>query len=625
MSKKSFAETALKLGGKSDDEAKRIGKIDSAEDELESLFNPKYQTINSPAHQAVWGMTFPEWAFDIKDFGHKENLNKIKQKCINAVNMHKENGTLYDEDGKLSEQLFKDLGEEGYFGLLINLPGKLAMPMVEFATFLSEMATIEPQVAGLASIHGCIGAVDPVRTFGNDFQKAKFLPKLASGESTSGFALTEPCAGSDMTALKTTAVLDGDDYVVNGEKLFITNATYGNTIALVAMIDKEPQVLIAELPDQETNSFKVKKYGIHALHHLHNDSLIFKDFRIPKENLLDPKKGNGLTIAYHGLNLGRISVCANAAGCMRSMLADMLPWADYRETYGDKIANRELVQNRIALTAGNILSSDALVVWCSQLLDEGYRGELECIIAKIHGSECQKETAIEYYMKTHGGRSFLKGHRFGDNVHDLLAPCIYEGECDMLALAFFKSLVKDHGKKYFEPIGKAMYKAGVKGTPSPWKVLTNFRSFWPYFKWLFKRNTSSKQFPDVNNVPVKLWHHYQFAASQLKKADVEIDKIMRKHQLKLADRQLCMSMLSHKIQKLITMMVLISYVSKIEEDELYIDIADVALDNLSNKITGKHPSNHQNKKAVKLGARISDSDFVGDIEPYDILMPYKAI
>jgi len=623
MSKESFAETAMRLGGKSDDEAKRIGKIDSAEDELESLFSPKYQTSNSPAHQAVWGMKFPEWAFDIKDYGHNEKFNKIKQKCFNVVESHKEGGTLYAKNGKLSKGLLADLSHAGYFGLLIDLPNNPKFPMVEFATFLSEMATIEPQVAGLASIHGCIGAVDPVRTFGNKYQKEKFLPKLASGESTSGFALTEPCAGSDMTALKTTAVLDGDDYIVNGEKLFITNAAYGNTIALVAMINKEPQVLITELPNQETESFKVKTYGIHALKHLHNDSLVFTDFRVPAENLLDPKKGNGLTIAYHGLNLGRISVCANAAGCMRAMLADMLPWADYRETYGDKIGNRELVQNRIAKTAGNILSSDALVVWCSQLLDEGYRGELECIIAKIHGSECQKETAIEYYMKTHGGRSFLKGHRFGDNIHDLLAPCIYEGECDMLSLAFFKSVVKDHGKKYFEPIGKAMYKSGIKGTPSPWQVLRNIKSFWPYMKWMFKRNVSKKSFPDVANIPVKLWPHYTFVVEQLKKSDVEIDKMMRKYQLKLADKQVRMSLLSSKIQKLITMMALIHYVAKIQEDDLYIDIADVSLDDLTNKIKGKHPNDYQIKKAVKLGSRISESDFVGKIEPYDILMPYK--
>src|SRR5207244_11701984 len=133
-----------------------------------------------------------------------------------------------------------------------------------------------------------------------------------------------------------------------------------------------------------------------------------------------------------------------------------------RSTYGQTINTRELVKRRIARLAALIAGADALVAWTSWLIDQGYRGELECIVAKIFGSEAQKEAAIELFMKTHGGRSFLKGHLFGDNVHDFLAPCIYEGEGDMLGMAFFKSLVKEHGKAFFEPIGKALQRAQIK-------------------------------------------------------------------------------------------------------------------------------------------------------------------
>src|SRR6266852_256597 len=101
--------------------------------------------------------------------------------------------------------------------------GGQGAPFARFSRFLTQVATYDPMVAGLASVHGCIGAVDPVRTFGNVEQKARFLPRLASGQALSGFALTEPCAGSDLTALRTTATLAGDDFEVNGEKLFITN------------------------------------------------------------------------------------------------------------------------------------------------------------------------------------------------------------------------------------------------------------------------------------------------------------------------------------------------------------------------------------------------------------------
>ncbi len=128
-------------------------------------------------------------------------------------------------------------------------------------------------IAGLASVHGCIGAVDPVRTFGTPEQKERFLPKLASGEALSGFALTEPCAGSDLTALRTTAVLDGDDYVVNGEKLFITNAIPGRTVGLVVLIDGKPAVLIVDLPPQENEHFQLVPYGLYALRQAYNNGL----------------------------------------------------------------------------------------------------------------------------------------------------------------------------------------------------------------------------------------------------------------------------------------------------------------------------------------------------------------
>ena len=151
-----------------------------------------------------------------------------------------------------------------------------------------------------------------------------------------------------------------------------------------------------------------------------------------------------------------MALCATAAGTMRTMLANMLPWAQFRKTYGNAIVTRELVRRRIARLAGLIVSCDALVSWCGFMLDEGFRGEMECVVAKIWGSEAQKEASIELFMKTHGGRAFLRGHMFGDNVHEYLAHCIYEGEGEMLGMVFFKSLVKHHGTTYFQAIGEAL-------------------------------------------------------------------------------------------------------------------------------------------------------------------------
>ena len=134
----------------------------------------------------------------------------------------------------------------------------------------------DPTIAGLASVHGCIGAVDPVRTFGTAEQKQRFLPLLASGERLSAFALTEPCAGSDLTALRTTARRDGDEYVVNGEKLFITNVVPGRMVAAVCLIEDRPAVLVMDLPQQEDEHFQLKKYGLYALKHTYNQGMVFR-------------------------------------------------------------------------------------------------------------------------------------------------------------------------------------------------------------------------------------------------------------------------------------------------------------------------------------------------------------
>jgi acyl-CoA dehydrogenase len=311
-------------------------------------------------------------------------------------------------------------------------------------------AMIDPTVATSCD---CIGAVDPVRSFGNPEQKQKYLPRLANGERLPAFALTEPGAGADLSVLKTVAEWAGEDYLVNGEKLFITNAVPGRTVGLVCLIENKPALLIADLSDHKDEHFQTVKYGLYALKQSYNNGLKFHDFRVPRKNPLKTTAGDGLTIAYHGLNLGRVALCENAAGTMRGMLANMLPWANFRKTYGAAIISRELVLRRVVRLANLIVGCGALVAWCSWLFDQGYRGEMECFIAKIFGSEAQKEAAIELFMKTHGGRAFLHGQLSGENVHEYLAPCIYEGEGEMLGMGFFKSLIKEHGKTFFESIG----------------------------------------------------------------------------------------------------------------------------------------------------------------------------
>jgi alkylation response protein AidB-like acyl-CoA dehydrogenase len=624
----SFAETALKLGGKSDDEARRTGAIDKADDQVEALFAPQYQTLSSPAHRAVWDRGVPVELFQSRDPSTPHDVQQVMDAAVGVVHQHRGANTLLNENGKITEEVMQDLAGTGYWGLLVDREfGGSGTPFSSFAPFLTRMAMADPTIAGLASVHGCIGAVDPVRTFGDAEQKQRFLPGLADGSRLSAFALTEPSAGSDLTQLRTRAVLDGDHYVVNGEKLFITNVVPGRTIGLVCLVEDRPAVLIVELPAKENENFQLRKYGIWALKHTYNQGILFNDLRVPKENLLVPTRGDGLTVAYHGLNLGRVALCANAAGTMRIMMASMIPWAKFRVTYSAPIGNRELVQRRLGRLAGLITACDALTAWCAGLIDDGYRGEMECIIAKIFGSEAQKHAAIELFMKTHGGRSFLHGHLLGDNVHEYLAPCIYEGEGEMLGMAFFKSLVKHHGKTYFEPVGKALAAAGIK-KPNPlnpvhaWALKSVVS---PYLKWMVAQRllpTANRQLPSM---PSELRAHAAFACTKMQKMALEISGTMSKFQLSLADRQCRMAELSVRCQDLIVILCTALYGAR-QSDEIVRASADVLCQELIQNYTGKRASNRYYRQVTELGGAIADGNFrsIAGLSPDEIMMSYEA-
>jgi hypothetical protein len=307
------------------------------------------------------------------------------------------------------------------------------------------------------------------------------------------------------------------------------------------------------------------------------------------------------------------------------MMASMIPWAKYRKTYGAVIATRELVQRRLGRIAGLIVACDAMVQWGGGLIDEGYRGEMECVIAKIFGSETQKEAAIELLMKTHGGRSFLHGHLFGDNVHEYLAPCIYEGEGEMLAMAFFKSLVKQHGVQFFEPIGKALQAAGIK-KPNPlnpahaWALRS---ALIPYAKWVAGQKLRPKPRPKLPAMPEALRQHADFATAFLQRSPGEISSTMQKHQLGLADRQCRMSELSQRIQDAVTILCTTLYAAR-QTDEVVRQAADVVCQDLTRKITGRRASDRYYRTVTRLGDVIAQGGFksIAGVEAGEILMPY---
>src|SRR5262249_29944441 len=211
--------------------------------------------------------------------------------------------------------------------------------------------------------------------------------------------------------------------------------------------------------------------------------------------------------------------------------------------------------------------------------------------AKIFGSGAQKEAAIELFMKTHGGRSFLKGHPLGDNVHEFLAPCIYEGEGEMLGMAFFKSLVKEHGKQFFEPIGKALQAHGMKtlNQANPVHLWRLRRELWSYSKWKMAQAFTGRDRQTVAGMDRRLQAHVDFALEAFARHRKEISATMVKHQLKLADRQCRMAELSQRVQDTVTMLVTALWAHG-RKNDVTTQAADILCQDLTRKMTGQRPT-----------------------------------
>ena len=471
------------------------------------------------------------------------------------------------------------------------------------------MATIEPNLAGMASVHGCIGAVDPLRTFGNSEQKERYLPKLASGERLSAFALTEPGAGSDLTALKTQAVLDGDDYVVNGEKLFITNAVPGRTIGLVCLIDKRPAVLIVDLPDHEDEHFQLVTYGLLALRHLNNHGLRFKDFRVPRENLLQPAQGDGLTIAYHGLNLGRVALCATAAGSMRVMLANMLPWAKFRRTYAAPIVSRELVQRRIGRMAALIVGlrcPGRLVLVAAR---PGVPGR-----AGVHHRQDLRQRGPERSRR----RAF---HEDARRPRVLEGPPVRRQHPRISGPVHLRRRRRDAGHGVFQVADQGIWQAVLRADrprdpgvgdqeaqpdePGPRVGAAIGARAIRQVAGRPDADPRSRAEFERRSVPPTLAAHAQFAVEGLERGRLEIADVMTKHQLRLADRQCRMAELSQRLQDMVVILATSLWASR-QSSELVQSAADILCQDLTRKITGKRPTDAYFRAVTKLGEKVAE-------------------
>jgi acyl-CoA dehydrogenase len=532
-----------------------------------SVSAARRQLAASPVHRAMSEMDTPLELFESVELTPSGASAEPMERSLAVARRHVAAGTVYGTDGMVAPDVVAGLAAAGYWGLRAGPEyGGSGASFGVWAPFVAEMATVDPWVAGLSSPHAALGPVNLIGTFGNEEQRQRLLPPLARGERLGAFAVTEPGTASDWGAIRTTAARSGDQLLLTGQKLFISNAAPGRTAGVLCQIEGRLTMLIAELPLAEDDRFRTVSYDLRAPRHIANRALVFDRFPVPAANVLD---ADGRSVAYHGLNHGRVLVCAFSAGLLRLIAGILIPWVQMRETFGAVIGSRELVQRRLGRLAARIAACDALVAWASQLLDQEYRGELECVAAKVFGSEAVKEATVDILVKTYGSRAFLPGNLFSDAVYDLLAPAVYEGENEILTLGFLASLVKARRASPGPGLPPAQRR------PAP--VL------------------------DLTDLAVA-------AAAELHDAGREIDSALRHDGATLAQHQATAVELAQRVQQATVMLVVSRYGAR-QDDPLVRHAAICMASELGQRLSGHRPTAAYHHMLTDLGAAVAQDQF----------------
>ena len=351
------------------------------------------------------------------------------------------------ETDQIPPDVVQDMREMGLFGLTIPEEfGGLGLTMEEEVRVMMALGRTSPAFRSVIGTTVGIGSQGIVFD-GTAEQKAQWLPRLATGEVIASFALTEPGSGSDAASLRTTAIRDGDHYVVNGSKTWITNSLHGHGTLLLVKTDPNAQprhkgmsMLIAEKGDGFVVANKLKKMGYRAID---TCELVFDNYRVPAENLLGGVEGKGFLQTAGGLELGRINVAARGAGIAEGALKLSLRYAQERHTFGKPICEHQAIQLKLAAMATQTEGAKRLIEQAARKYDAGERCDLEAAMAKLAGSEAGAHCAQEG-MRIFGGYSYSVEYDIERFYRDAMLMCIGEGANEILSTVIAKQLVDRH-------------------------------------------------------------------------------------------------------------------------------------------------------------------------------------
>ena len=337
----------------------------------------------------------------------------------------------------------------GLFGCTIAPEyGGLGLSTTTYAKIIERMSSVWMSISGIINSHLIMAMA--VQRFGTPEQKAHYLPRFARGELRGGIGLTEPDCGTDLQAIRTVAKLEGDTYVVNGSKMWITNSQQGNCLALLVKTDpkaspahKGMSLLIAEKGPGFIVSKKLDKLGYKGID---TCALSFENYRVPADRLIGGVEGRGLQQVLGGLELGRINVAARGLGVAQAALDEAVVYAQQRKTFGKPIAEHQAIQLKLGEMATRTQAARLLVYAAAQAYDKGERCDMEAGMAKYLASEYCKEV-VEDSFRIHGGYGFSKEYEIERLYREAPMLLIGEGTADIQRMIIGRRILEDYKLK----------------------------------------------------------------------------------------------------------------------------------------------------------------------------------
>ena len=352
----------------------------------------------------------------------RKNMREFTAKYVDPIAVE------IDENSRHPAELFKKLAEGDWLGIPIPIEyGGAGADYLTHIVAVEELSRSCASTGFTVSIHVGIASM-LILLFGNEEQKKKYLVPLAKGQNLGAFVLTEPGAGTDVMAATTTAILDGNDYVINGTKTFTSNGPTGGTYLVFAWTDKAAgrKGMSAFVIPRETPGMKAgehfKKMGLRSSQ---TSEMVFKDCRVPKENLLG-KEGAGLVMAMAGFDHGRVGIAAQSVGILQAALDESIRYSKERVQFGAPIARQQAISWMIANMATDLSAARLLTYHAACLKDQKQPFSKEASMAKLFAAEAAMRHTIKA-VQIQGGYGYIKGAKVERLMRDAKITEIYEG------------------------------------------------------------------------------------------------------------------------------------------------------------------------------------------------------